>query len=66
MTRIKGPTKDVTQFFTDHGGPKGTNRSKEVMRLLIGSPSKVGGNPSFEDCPRRKHRRKSEGGGMCY
>ncbi len=61
MTRIEGPTEDVTQFFTNHDGPKGTNRSKEVMRLFIGSPSKAGGNPSSEDRLNKKHTRKKWG-----
>jgi hypothetical protein len=66
MTRIEGPIEDVTQFLANHSGPKGTSISEEVMRLLIGSPSKVGGNPSFEDCPSKKCTRNSENGGMCY
>jgi hypothetical protein len=49
MTRTEGPFKDVTQFLANHSGPKGTNKSKEVMRLFIRSPSKASGNPSSKD-----------------
>jgi hypothetical protein len=31
VTRIGGPLEDVTQIWADHGGPKGSNKSMEVM-----------------------------------
>jgi hypothetical protein len=40
----KGPTKDVTQYLQFKVVPKGLNKRKEIMKLLVGSPSKVGGN----------------------
>jgi hypothetical protein len=44
VTMTKGPTKDVTQYLQFKVVPKGLNKRKEIMKLLVGSPSKVGGN----------------------
>jgi hypothetical protein len=44
VTRTRCPLEDVTQIGAVHGGPKGSNKSMEVMRLFFESPSKIGGN----------------------
>jgi hypothetical protein len=43
VTMTKGPTKNATQYLAIQGCPKRI-KQKEVMKLLVGSPSKVGGN----------------------
>ncbi len=43
VTMTKRPTKDVTQYLAIQGRPKRI-KQKEVMKLLVGSPSKVRGN----------------------
>lgn len=41
VTMTKGPTKDVTQYLAIQGRPKRI-KQKEVMKLLVGSPSMQG------------------------
>lgn len=48
VTRPRGPAENVAQFLADHDGPKGSNKSMEVMRLFVRSSSKARGNPNFE------------------
>jgi len=42
VTRKGGPIKDVIQLLAKHNGPKGANKSMEVIKLLAMSPSKGG------------------------
>jgi hypothetical protein len=64
ITMTKGPTKDVTQYLAIQGRPKRIQQ-KEVMKLLLGSPSKVGGNlVSLGTSKKNNTRNKIESQGM--
>jgi hypothetical protein len=59
ITRIEGHVEDVTKNLVDYGGPKGSHKTKEVVRLFVGSFSKARSNPIFE-AMSKKHTRQSK------
>jgi hypothetical protein len=59
VTRIEGMLEDFSKFLANHGGPKGTNKSKKVMKLLGGNPPKVGNNLIFPGASKKRVRKKS-------
>jgi len=59
ITRIEGLAEDVTQFLADYGGPKGSQKTKEVVRLFVGNLSKARNNTIFEFMSK-KHTRQSK------
>ncbi len=61
ITRTKGLGKDVTQCLTNHGDLEGSNKRKEVMKLLAMSLSKARGNPISLGTSKKIPLDKSEG-----
>ncbi len=58
VTRIGGPFEDVTQIWIDHGKPKGSNKSMEVIQLFFGNPSKIKRNSTPQGMGKKRTKKK--------